>query len=99
MQGPKQFKNIIYKRFLFRIKNNKLQIALHLDKETKIFHLPIRYELKAESFKKACEGKLIRECDRDDYELWMLGYSNIHPGKHAQWFDVLNIKDANIPLQ
>ena len=99
MKVSKQFKNIIYKRFLFRIKNNKLQIALHLDKETNIFHLPIRYELKGESFKHSCEGKLIRECDRDDYELWMLGYSNIHPGKHAQWFDVLNIKDANIRLK
>lgn len=76
MQCPKQFKNIIYKRFLFRIKNNKLQIALHLEKETNIFHLSIRYELKGESFKHSCEGKLIRECDRDDYELWMLGYSN-----------------------
>lgn len=99
MQNPKQFKHIIYKRFLFRIKNNKLQVALHLNKETNLFHLPIRYELKAESFKKACEGKLIRECDRDDYELWMLGYSNVHPGKHTQWFDVLNINNTNLQLK
>ena len=99
MQKPKQFKHIIYKRFLFRIKNNKLQVALHLDKETNIFHLPIRYELKGESFKKACEGKLIKEQNREDLELWMLGYSNVHPGKHAQWFDILKIKFVNFPLK
>ena len=79
MQDPKHFKHIIYKRFLFRIKNNKLQIVLHLDKETNIFHLPIRYELKGEAFKKACEGKLIRECDRDDYELWICSRINQKP--------------------
>lgn len=47
----KEYKHIINKRFLFRFKNNNLQISLTADNQ-----LPIRYVYRNEEYNNCCEG-------------------------------------------